>query len=288
MIPWHRMRDDVPILVTIYNEDEGDKYVTIPVDRRTLKMPTKSDWITHEFPSFEMFEFKELYVNGVDTTIYHTDCMHPRVTFEPRNTPTNWRLKLYNGEHSGLDRYHKEIMKAIHRKYFCSMGFLEVRRDPWSPGNDTCLYPPSNAGVIVYTGTASGVRVCLIQERRGGKWNIPSGKIDGNETGMQAALRELHEETSGVIKLRPSETNGSLQIGSYHLVFAAVRPGYCTDATNTFRGLRECGQLGQNETIDMKWVLVPELVNMLENGQLRGCFAFLLADNGMLDRIAKL
>jgi bis(5'-nucleosidyl)-tetraphosphatase len=51
-----------------------------------------------------------------------------------------------------------------------------------------------SAGVIVYRHTPDGLRYLLIRHP-GGHWDLPKGKLEQGETELQAALRELHEET---------------------------------------------------------------------------------------------
>lgn len=56
-----------------------------------------------------------------------------------------------------------------------------------------------SAGVIVYyentntTGTSE--RQYLLLHYRKGYWDLPKGKLEGSETNLEAAIRELHEET---------------------------------------------------------------------------------------------
>jgi bis(5'-nucleosidyl)-tetraphosphatase len=58
-----------------------------------------------------------------------------------------------------------------------------------------------SAGVIVYRLTPDGLKYLLIRHP-GGHWDLPKGKLESNETDLQAALRELNEETGiSVVKL---------------------------------------------------------------------------------------
>lgn len=50
------------------------------------------------------------------------------------------------------------------------------------------------AGVIVFRNTKEG-RKFLIMYHRGSYWNFPKGAIEKGESSMQAAVRELEEET---------------------------------------------------------------------------------------------
>lgn len=55
-----------------------------------------------------------------------------------------------------------------------------------------------SAGVIVYyvqTINDLPVRMYLLLNYRRGYWDLAKGKLEGEETKLQAAIRELHEET---------------------------------------------------------------------------------------------
>lgn len=50
-----------------------------------------------------------------------------------------------------------------------------------------------SAGFVIFRQTDAG-RLYLVLDQRG-HWGLPKGHLDNGETDMQAALRELHEET---------------------------------------------------------------------------------------------
>lgn len=50
------------------------------------------------------------------------------------------------------------------------------------------------AGFVVYRRTSDGVKFLLLY-RRGNYWNFPKGHFEPGETSIDAALRELEEET---------------------------------------------------------------------------------------------
>ena len=149
------------------------------------------------------------------------------------------------------------------------------------------MYSPSNAGVFLFERTPMGTRVCLVQERSG-KWNIPSGGIERNESGNRAAIRELCEETSHVIDFNRNKMYNSIQIRSFHLVFIETHNDYWVDSTKTFEHLRYNRQLGQTETINIQWVFFHDLHTMEVCGKLRGCFATLLHKRAMIQKISEL
>lgn len=51
-----------------------------------------------------------------------------------------------------------------------------------------------SAGVIIFF-ESDGQREYLLLHYVAGHWDFPKGKLEPNETAIQAALRELHEET---------------------------------------------------------------------------------------------
>ncbi len=51
-----------------------------------------------------------------------------------------------------------------------------------------------SAGIIIYRNTDRGTKYLLLYSGKN-YWNFPKGKIEQDETGFQAALREIHEET---------------------------------------------------------------------------------------------
>jgi len=51
-----------------------------------------------------------------------------------------------------------------------------------------------SAGIIIYRKTPQGLKFLLLYHGRG-YWNFPKGKIQNEEKSLQAALREIREET---------------------------------------------------------------------------------------------
>ena len=49
------------------------------------------------------------------------------------------------------------------------------------------------AGVVVVRGTADGPRVLLLRAYR--NWDLPKGRLEADETPLEAAIREVREET---------------------------------------------------------------------------------------------
>lgn len=70
-------------------------------------------------------------------------------------------------------------------------GGIIVRRSPHTPkSNDTS-----------YTSNLDSLTVCLVHRPKYDDWSWPKGKLDGNESIQQAAVREIQEETGLPVRL---------------------------------------------------------------------------------------
>ena len=98
----------------------------------------------------------------------------------------------------------------------------------------------------------------LVQEAKEnarGKWNIPSGHLDSNETICDGAKREIKEETGCNVEL-----TGILQIGNMVLandVFVSV--------IFSTKLIEENIKYNTNEILDAKWFTYDELLNMRDD-----------------------
>ena len=52
-----------------------------------------------------------------------------------------------------------------------------------------------SCGALVYRKNRSQIELLLIKNRYGGHWSFPKGHVEGQETEIQTALREVKEET---------------------------------------------------------------------------------------------
>lgn len=52
-----------------------------------------------------------------------------------------------------------------------------------------------SCGAIVYRKNRNQIELLLIKNRYGGHWSFPKGHVEGQETEIQTALREVKEET---------------------------------------------------------------------------------------------
>lgn len=97
----------------------------------------------------------------------------------------------------------------------------------------------------------------LVQEAKEscrGKWNIPAGHLDPNESIFDGAKREVKEETGCDVEL-----SGILQIGNKILeedTFISV--------VFSTKLLKEDIKYDKNEILDVKWFTYEELLNMKE------------------------
>ena len=74
-----------------------------------------------------------------------------------------------------------------------------------------------SCGAVVFTRRGGQILFLIVQERPGG-YSFPKGHMEGNETEMETARREIFEETG----LRPAFLDGFYQQDSYHL---SEKPG---------------------------------------------------------------
>ena len=73
-----------------------------------------------------------------------------------------------------------------------------------------------SCGAIVYRKTQNQIDLLLIKNRYGGHWSFPKGHVEGAETEMQTALREVKEETG--LDARNAE-------GGYLFTYKRENPG---------------------------------------------------------------
>ncbi len=113
-------------------------------------------------------------------------------------------------------------------------------------------------GIVVVGGVIEkDGKFLLVQEakeRCRGKWNIPAGCLDYNESIFDGTKREVKEETGCDVEL-----TGVLQIGNRVLeddIFISV--------VFSTKLLKEDIKYEQNEILDVKWFTYEELLNMKE------------------------
>ena len=63
----------------------------------------------------------------------------------------------------------------------------------------------TTAGAVVYRKNAQGIEYLLLQStNKGNFWGFPKGHVEGNETLLETAQREIREETSLVLPIDTS------------------------------------------------------------------------------------
>lgn len=93
-----------------------------------------------------------------------------------------------------------------------------------------------------------------------GQWNFPAGHVEDNETLMEAAIREVYEETGCKVKL-----TGVLPIISVKMDDGEVRlmVRFVADI------VEENIKFNEEEILDVQWLDIDEVKNMTEK-ELRG------------------
>jgi len=95
----------------------------------------------------------------------------------------------------------------------------------------------------------------LVQEAKEkcrGKWNIPAGRLDSNETIFDGAKREIKEETGCNVEL-----TGVLQIGN-----RVLEDDVLVSVIFSTKLLDDNITYDSNEILDVKWFTWEELINM--------------------------
>lgn len=97
----------------------------------------------------------------------------------------------------------------------------------------------------------------LVQEAKEkcrGKWNIPAGHLEPNESIFDGAKREVKEETGCDVEL-----TGVLQIGN-----KVLKDDIFVNVVFSTKLQNENIKYNKNEILDVKWFTYEELLNMKE------------------------
>lgn len=155
--------------------------------------------------------------------------------------------------------------KTLESQKIYEGAIINLRRDKVTVQNGTSYREivEHNGGAVLAALTAEGKLVMVRQFRKPAErvmLEVPAGKIDAGETPMQAAVRELKEETG--------YTAGNVK----HLLSFYPSVGYsqeqlhlylCTDLTAG----ETC--FDENEAIDIEEMEVELLFNMVQSGQIQ-------------------
>lgn len=90
------------------------------------------------------------------------------------------------------------------------------------------------------------------QERCRGKWNIPAGHLDPNETVFEGAKREVFEECGCKV-----EITGILQVGN-----KVMEDNSWVSVIFSTKLLEDNIKFDKNEILDVKWFSYEEILNM--------------------------
>ena len=114
-----------------------------------------------------------------------------------------------------------------------------------------------SAGVVVYTSNEQGERLYLLLHYVQGHWDFPKGHLEPGETTMQAAVRELKEETGLTAQFHA----GFTETITYWLEFNGVK----IHKTVTFYvGRANAGAVRlSHEHVDYAWLSLPEATQKL-------------------------
>ncbi|MFC3570626.1 NUDIX hydrolase [Paracoccus simplex] len=118
-------------------------------------------------------------------------------------------------------------------------------------------FPRLAALAVTLDGSGDMTRVLLVQRRNppdAGLWGFPGGHVEPGETALQAAARELAEETGVIARPRAYIDNidviecgpdGALR---FHFLLAAVRCDYVSGVP-----------AAADDALDARWVPVAEI-----------------------------
>lgn len=137
-------------------------------------------------------------------------------------------------------RFPKEASELI-----AKTAFLETLDDPCS--RQSIAGHVTGSGILIQNG-----RILLIEHRYIKEWFQPGGHIDPGETPLQAAIRELEEETGW--KSHPSQFGGPIDI-DVHIIPA-----------NPLK------QEGQHFHVDFAYLLIPETQTVASDPEKAGWF----------------
>lgn len=107
-------------------------------------------------------------------------------------------------------------------------------------------------GVIEKSG-----KILLVQEKQEkcyGKWNLPAGHLDSNESIMQGAIREIKEETGCDVELT----------GIANLANRIMEDDIFVCIVFTTKLLNENIKINPEEILDVKWWSIDDVLNNMD------------------------
>lgn len=109
------------------------------------------------------------------------------------------------------------------------------------------------SGGIVWRPSIDGTEILLIHRDRYGDWTLPKGKLDKGESDLEAALREVREETGMVC--RPGVPMGTMRYGLSNGSIKRVHYWSMEAVDGSFSP--------NNEVDEIAWVTLPAAVRIL-------------------------
>jgi len=101
-------------------------------------------------------------------------------------------------------------------------------------------------------------QVLLVQEKQEvcyGKWNIPAGHLDPNESIMQGAIREIKEETGCDVELTGVAT----------IANRILEDDIFVEIIFTTKLLNENIKIDPEEILDIKWWKIDDVLNNMDD-----------------------
>ncbi len=101
-------------------------------------------------------------------------------------------------------------------------------------------------------------KILLVQEKQEkcyGKWNIPAGHLDYNESLSEGAIREIKEETGCDVELT----------GIANVANRILEDDIFVYITFTTKLLNEDIKINPEEILDVKWFEINDILNNMDN-----------------------
>ena len=101
-------------------------------------------------------------------------------------------------------------------------------------------------------------KVLLVQEKQErcyGKWNIPAGHLDPNESIMDGAIREIKEETGCDVELT----------GIANIANMILEDDIFIQITFTTKLINEHIKIDPEEILDIKWFEINDILNNMDS-----------------------
>ena len=123
-------------------------------------------------------------------------------------------------------------------------------------------------GIIPFQKTSNGLQVLLVQHKHGLYWSFPKGHTEGAEEPLDAASRELKEETG--LEIDELLTEETLTEN-----YSFKRDGQTIDKTVTYYIAYVSGafELHQDEICDARWLSIQDAANIITYDEAKLLFA---------------